>query len=621
MLAATTAWSQNLLYNGDMEADPLFDGWVLSTNVLQFGGLVQGSTRSAVLQGQGQRIGQNPPFAAPDWYLDFYFAIRDAGANRAFSLLINQAAGAENTGAATINLRYQTAQFNTFAAGTWGTDLGLGTIQVSNDANADGDLDDAGDSKFVYRMRLTGHSWGMPAANYDIELSEPNSTNLTRRVNGLTRYQTSSGVNGPPQSFVFNTAFGSNPGFWVDDVEFGIIELPDDPNLEVSLTGELFGRLPVDSGSVQRALTIQNSGFTQDLVITNGVINGADASRYSLLTPLPVYIPPGGSTNLDIQFDPGDGSRSFAASLQLISNDPSTPSFNVNLSAVRLMTGAQAFQNSDFEATPFATGWLSSTGLVRVAGLAQASTTAAWLSTNGVLLGQNAISSGDWHMDFHFAITNVGESLADTFGLYVTTVGDVFNTGEIKLRLRYLTNSWVVLGIERPELGTLLPSIDANQDGDLNDPNDVKNVYRMRIVGRAWDTSTATVDIQLSDANATAFTRGLLDVPLNTGSAVPYGFAFTSAMNDNPGFWVDDARLFIGVPSLRITHLLLPSNSTFQLRWESVPNATYFIDTSTNLSMPWTMGAYGPVLSEGSSTGLTNSTSGNQMFFRVRQQQ
>lgn len=621
MLAATTAWSQNLLYNGDFEADPLFDGWVLSENVLQFGGLAQGSTRSAILEGQGQRIGQDLPYGGTDWYLDFFFATRDAGANRAFSLLVNQAASADNTGAATINLRYQTAQFNTFAEGNWGTDLGLGTIQPSNDANSDGDLNDSGDSKFVYRMRITGHSWGMAAANYDVELSEANSTNLTRRVNGLTRFQSGSGVNGPPQSFVFNTAFGSNPGFWIDDVEFGIIELPDDPNLEVTLAGELFGRLPVDSTTAERSLTIQNSGFTQDLVITNGVITGADASRYSLVTALPVAIAAGASTNLVVRFNPGDGSRSYAATLELLSNDPSTPSFNVNLSAVRLLTGAQVFQNPDFNATPFGSGWITSGAVLPVEGLVPGSSSAAWLSTNGVLLGQNTINSGDWHLDFHFAVTNVGESLADTFGLYVTSVGDIFNTGEIKLRLQYVGNTWVVLGVERPELGTLLPSIDANQDGDLSDPNDVRNVYRMRIVGRAWNTDTATVDIQLSDANSTALTHLLPELPLNTGSAVPYGFAFTTGMNENPGFWVDDARLFVGTPGLRITNLQLPSASQFQLTWESVPGANYFIDTATTLGGQWNLGTYGPVVSEGSTTGYTNTTSGDRMFFRVRQQQ
>jgi hypothetical protein len=143
----------------------------------------------------------------------------------------------------------------------------------------------------------------------------------------------------------------------------------------------------------------------------------------------------------------------------------------------------------------------------------------------------------------------------------------------------------------------------------------------MRIVGRAWNTDAATVDIQLSDANSTALTHLLPELPINTGSAVPYGFAFTTGMNENPGFWVDDARLFVGTPGLRITNLQLPTASQFQLTWESMPGANYFIDTATDLGGQWNLGTFGPVVSEGSSTGYTNATSSDRIFFRVRQQQ
>jgi hypothetical protein len=619
LMMASTAWSQNLLVNGDFEAEPPLDGWLISSNAVAFGGLAPNSTRAVVLEGSGQYLGQNPPYAAPDWYVDFYFAVRDAGANRAFSLLVNQAADGDNVSAATINLRYQSSQFNTYASGSWGTDLGLGTIQFSKDANADGDLNDAGDIKNVYRMRVTGHSWGMPTANYDIELSEVNSTNLTKRVNGLTRYQSGSGVNGPPQSFVFNTAFGSNPGFWVDDVEFGVIELPDDPNLEVVLDGELFGRLPVDSGTVQRSLTVQNSGASADLVITNGLITGADASKYILQTAFPIVIPVGATANIDISFEPGQTSGSFGASLALVSNDPSTPEFSVNLSSVRLLTGAQLLQNPTFEATPFSTGWLTATGVDQVPGLVAGSASAAWLSTNGLRLGQNVTCSPDWNTEFYCAIPDVGDSIADAFGFYVTTVGDIFNAGEIKLRLTYVTNAWVILGAERPELGTLLPSADANGDGDLNDPGDTKNVYRIRIIGHAWDTDTATVDVEVSDANKTELNRGVYGLPVTTRSAVPYGFAFTSANNSNPGFWVDDVRLFVGVPQLAISQFSI-GGGKFRMRWNSEQDATYFIDTSANLAGGWQLGAFGPVPSEGTNTGYTNSTTGDRLFFRVRKQ-
>ena len=147
--------AQNLLENGDLEAEPFLSGWVSTANVPPFAGLAPSSTKSAMLSGGGQRIGQNLASFAADWYLDFYFAIRDAGANRAFSLMINQAGATDNVNAATINLRYQSGQFNAYAAGSFGSDLGLGTVDFSADANNDGDFAESG-----------GHQECLPHAAY-----------------------------------------------------------------------------------------------------------------------------------------------------------------------------------------------------------------------------------------------------------------------------------------------------------------------------------------------------------------------------------------------------------------------------------------------------------------------
>jgi hypothetical protein len=224
------------LPNGDFEAAPFLTGWSTAGTVVPFGGLAPGSTRSAWLASSGTaRVGQNVTWDA-EWFLDFFFAITNT-ANRSFSLLINAGADAANSGAATINLRCQAGQFNAYSAGSWGNDLGLGSVAPSLDANGDGDFDDAGDTRNVYRMRLTGHDWGLPTARYDLALSAANATNFAVTVTNLTRWHNGSGVNGPPTAFLFNTIFGSNPGFWVDDVTSAVVAPPQPTDAIVNISG------------------------------------------------------------------------------------------------------------------------------------------------------------------------------------------------------------------------------------------------------------------------------------------------------------------------------------------------------------------------------------------------
>jgi hypothetical protein len=224
------------LPNGDFEAEPFLTGWSTAGTVVPFGGLAPGSTRSAWLASSGTaRVGQNVTWDA-EWFLDFYFAITNT-ANRSFSLLINVGADAANSGAATINLRCQSGVFNAYSAGSWGSDLGLGMVTPSQDANGDGDFGDAGDTRNVYRMRLTGHDWGLATARYDLALSAANATNFAVTVTNLTRWHNGSGVNGPPTAFLFNTIFGGNPGFWVDDVTSAGVTPPQSTNAIVNISG------------------------------------------------------------------------------------------------------------------------------------------------------------------------------------------------------------------------------------------------------------------------------------------------------------------------------------------------------------------------------------------------
>lgn len=224
------------LSNGDFESAPFLTGWSVAGTVTPFGGLAPNSTRSARLASSGTaRVGQNVTWGS-EWYLDFYFAISNS-TNRSFSLTINVGADAANSGSATVNLRCQSGVFNAYSAGSWGNDLGLGTVLPSHDANGDGDFDDAVDTRNVYRMRLTGHDWGQTAARYDLALSAANATNFAATVRNLARWHNGSGVNGPPTAFLFNTIFGSNPGFWVDDVTSGVSAPPPVTNAIINISG------------------------------------------------------------------------------------------------------------------------------------------------------------------------------------------------------------------------------------------------------------------------------------------------------------------------------------------------------------------------------------------------
>jgi hypothetical protein len=207
--AALVCWAdaQTPIANGDFESSPFDQAWVNAGAVVT-PGFAPGSTQGARFTGSGQSLKQSVSWSA-DWHLEFSFMIRETP-NRQFSLIIET-----GPGAAALNLRYQNG-WQAFSGG-WGSVFSLGSVLPSIDRNHDGDCDDAGDTKNVYRMRVTGHRWGTPAASYDLALSGANETTFVSTLNGLVRFQSppSSSV---PGAFKFGTEFGNNPGFWLDDV-------------------------------------------------------------------------------------------------------------------------------------------------------------------------------------------------------------------------------------------------------------------------------------------------------------------------------------------------------------------------------------------------------------------
>lgn len=198
------------LTNGDFEDTPFHTAWQ-NVGAVITDGFAPGSTQGARFTAGSQSLRQTVSWNA-DWHLDYWFMIKPTGGRR-FSLIIDT--GGTNT---TINLRYENEGWYAYAAGTWATPLALDTVEASIDQNNDGDLDDAGDTKNVYHMRVTGHGWGSAAASYDLQLSDANGTAFTSSVTGLTRYQGGTPTSSGPTGIKFGTEFGNNPGFWLDDV-------------------------------------------------------------------------------------------------------------------------------------------------------------------------------------------------------------------------------------------------------------------------------------------------------------------------------------------------------------------------------------------------------------------
>lgn len=201
------AHAQTPIVNGDFEESPFLAGWT-NAGAVSTTGFAPGSSQAVRFTGSGQSLKQGVAWN-DDWYLETFFMVRQTS-NRQFSLIIET-----GSGTSALNLRYQNG-WQAFSGG-WGAAFPLGNVLPSIDQNNDGDCDDAGDTKNVYRLRVTGHDWGTPAASYGLALSAPNSAAFTSTVSGLSRFQ-SAPTAATPGGFKFGTEFGSNPGFWIDDV-------------------------------------------------------------------------------------------------------------------------------------------------------------------------------------------------------------------------------------------------------------------------------------------------------------------------------------------------------------------------------------------------------------------
>lgn len=275
------AVSAKALTNPDFEATPFSAGWSLIGAPAAVAGIAPGSTQGVRFTASGQALAQAVAWPA-DWHVECYFAIRST-TGRAFSLILN------GTGGTMINLRYEAGAFAAFNGAAWTSLPGLGTVSASTDANSDGDLADAGDTRNVYRLRVTGHGWGAVGANYDVQISDANGTTFTRSASGLTIFQIASlPVSARPTQVRFGTEFGGNPGWWLDDVasqdEVPLPELPEIAWLVASPENVSAGT-PVTltwSASGADSLTLSPDGPPLTAASTSAVVTPAETTTYTL---------------------------------------------------------------------------------------------------------------------------------------------------------------------------------------------------------------------------------------------------------------------------------------------------------------------------------------------------
>ncbi|YCM43051.1 lamin tail domain-containing protein [Verrucomicrobiaceae bacterium 227] len=141
---------------------------------------------------------------------------------------------------------------------------------------------------------------------------------------------------------------GFNPGSHVGQVDATLTFTSNDtsqPTLAVSLsafvhdprlvTSSIYnlGTFPAGSGIQSQSFQIQNKGGVNPLNLSSLNLTGAQAAHFAI-TSRPDSIAPLTTETITIQLDPMGSDQFFSAQLEIISNDPVSPSTIVNLQAL-----------------------------------------------------------------------------------------------------------------------------------------------------------------------------------------------------------------------------------------------------------------------------------------------
>lgn len=228
----------SLLANGELEdASGNFSlaGWTnTNATALTHPAIVGGSAKAAFLDSsQNGLLRQTAAVSLSEWTFDVFFATDDGtgSGDRGMNVFLNHGPGQ-------INLRVN----GNGAVEVYGTawqalaDL-AGVIAFSNDANADNDFSDVGDTLNVHHLRIVGHDYGLSTPNYDVYLSDANQTALTHVARGVSFFQNTAPTTGNwnrTLQITFETVYGT--GDYVVDAVY-LASVPEPASLALMILG------------------------------------------------------------------------------------------------------------------------------------------------------------------------------------------------------------------------------------------------------------------------------------------------------------------------------------------------------------------------------------------------
>lgn len=433
-----------------------------------------------------------------------------------------------------------------------GTELRLGLGPTLQDAGAGANLLTLGETALILG-RITIDSAGAPEVldiwiNPDVSgdvasLPAPDNTLSEEAASldpGITRVGIQS-YSADGQGGIIDSLRLSDAANGFEVVTRDTVILLDDPNLAVSPLNP-FSDLVLSTGDdpITVDLAIENTGETNTLTIADTTaITGDDASSYSILTPLPLDLAPGTSGILQIQLDPSGDTRLSSATLDLSTNDSSTPDLSIPLGARIFPTNGSQLLNGDFEADPASpVNWLTVGNTTLAEGIAPDSTFSASLAPLANLR-QNVIGESEWYLECFF---QAPDTFDRAFNLIISSA-----TGQLNLRYQGTADgaeqTWnlfdtVTLNDSWGE-GIALPAV---QPGAT---------YFLRITGKAWDGIAPTYDIELSAPNSLAIAgtvTGLNRYQAATPTGAPSLLRFSAEFGNSPGYILDDVEFVNGTP-------------------------------------------------------------------------
>ncbi|MEN8695451.1 MAG: hypothetical protein ACN4GG_12140 [Akkermansiaceae bacterium] len=126
---------------------------------------------------------------------------------------------------------------------------------------------------------------------------------------------------------------------YFDNIKFVAQTSGEDPNLSGAQNSK-FGILS-PGGDVTVTYEISNTGLSNDLVISSAALSGNNADLYTVNTTFPLTINPTSSAQIEVTFNSANDAASYAASLELTTNDVSDPTYTLDLSAIIYEPGGE----------------------------------------------------------------------------------------------------------------------------------------------------------------------------------------------------------------------------------------------------------------------------------------